>query len=92
MAGLDGIWDVRRVSGALPPMHGVHKEIRGSRGVTKVGPLPGAPFEVVGLALRYRFPPGLVDRLEPDGPDAFNGRATLLGRELGRFRMTRRGG
>jgi hypothetical protein len=92
MAELDGVWDVRRVSGALPPMYSVRKEIRGDRGVTKVGALPGAPFEIVGLSLRYRFPPGLVDRLEPDGDDAFNGRATLLGREFGRFRMTRRGG
>jgi hypothetical protein len=92
MAELDGVWDVHRVSGALPPMAGVRKEIRGGRGWTKVGRAPGAPFEVVGRSLRYRFPPGLVDRLEPDGDDAYAGRATFFGREFGRFRMTRRGG
>jgi hypothetical protein len=89
---LDGVWDVARVSGALPPLYGVRKEIRGDRGWTKLGPLPGAPFEVVGLSLRYRFPPGLVDRLEPAGEASFDGLATFLGRELGRFRMIKRGG
>jgi hypothetical protein len=42
----------------------------------------------VGRSLRYRFPPGLVDELEPDG-DGFRGRAFLVGRELGRFRLER---
>ena len=92
MVELTGDWDVRRVSGALPPMYGVRKHITGASGTTNAGPLPGLPFEVVGLTLRYRFPPGLVDHLEPDGENAFNGRATLFGREVGRFRMTRRGG
>jgi hypothetical protein len=89
MADLDGVWNVQRTSGALPPLYGFRKEISGERGVTKIGPLPGLPFEVVGLSLRYRFPPGLVDHLEPVG-DVLLGRATLFGRELGRFRMTRR--
>lgn len=92
MPELDGVWEVRRVSGALPPLYGVRKEIRGDRGWTKIGPLPGAPFEVVGLSLRYRFPPGLVDRLEPAGERSFDGLATFLGREFGRFRMIKRGG
>ena len=47
MAELDGLWDVRRVSGLLPPMVGVRKRVSGSKGETKVGPLPGAPFDVV---------------------------------------------
>ena len=86
---LDGAWNVRRTGGALPPLYGVRKEIRGRRGSTRVAALPGGfPFSVDGLTLRYRFPPGLVDHLEPDG-DAFRGRATLFGRELGRFRMTK---
>jgi hypothetical protein len=86
---LDGLWDVQRVSGFLPPMSGIRKEISGSKGVTKVGPFPGVPFEVVGLSLRYRAPfDGFVDELEPDG-DVFAGRATFRGREFGRFALTR---
>jgi hypothetical protein len=85
---LDGIWHVERVAGALPPMAGVRKVIRGSRGETRVWRLR-MPFDVVGLELRYRGPfRGLVDRLEPDG-DGYRGRATYLGRPLGRFAMRR---
>ena len=87
MAELDGVWMVRREGGLLPPMAGVRKEISGSSGVTTVGPLR-LPFTVEGRALRYRFPPGLVDELEPQG-DGFRGRALLAGRELGRFRLER---
>jgi hypothetical protein len=87
VAELDGSWKVERVSGVLPPMVGVRKRIEGSRGETKLGGLPGVPFVVDGLALRYRAPLwGLIDYLEPDG-DGFRGRATFRGRELGRFRM-----
>jgi hypothetical protein len=73
-------------------MAGVGKEISGLRGVTKVGPLPGARFDVVGRELRYRFPfRGIVDVLEPrDG--GFDGRTLVFGREVGRFRITRVGG
>ena len=92
MADLTGVWDVQRVSGLLPPMYSVHKRITGERGTTHASVLPGLPFDVVGLSLRYRFPPGLVDHLEPAGENTFDGRAELFGRELGRFRMTRRGG
>ena len=87
MSDLDGMWNVERVSGALPPMVGVRKRISGSTGDTRVGPLPGVPFVVEGLSLRYRAPLwGLVDHLEPDD-DGFRGRAVYRGRELGRFRM-----
>lgn len=84
---LDGQWNVERVSGWLPPLLGVRKRIRGSRGETAIGPLPGVPFDVVGLELRY---PGgaFVDVLEPDA-DGYAGRATFRGREFGRFRMRR---
>ena len=89
MAAIDGVWDVKRVSGFLPPLLGVRKEISGGKGETKVGPLPGAPFDVVGLSLRYRAPfRGFVDELAPDG-DGFSGRATFRGREFGRFALTR---
>jgi hypothetical protein len=89
VAELDGRWDVRRVSGFLPPMIGVRKEISGSRGVTKVLGFPGVPFDVVGLSLRYRAPfHGFVDELHPEG-DGFAGRATFRGREFGRFALTR---
>jgi hypothetical protein len=84
---LDGTWDVKRVGGLLPPMVGVRKEIAGGAGVTTAGPLR-FPFSVEGRRLRYRFPPGLVDELEPDG-DGFRGRSLLAGRELGRFRLER---
>lgn len=91
MADLDGVWDVRRVSGALPPLVGVHKRISGTSGHTKLGPLPGVPFDVVGLSLRYRSPlRGFVDELTPDA-DGFSGRATLNGREYGRFVLRRPG-
>jgi hypothetical protein len=88
MAELDGDWDVKRVGGLLPPMAGVRKEIGGERGVTVVAGLLRLPFAVEGRSLRYRFPPGLVDELEPDG-DGFRGRALVFGRELGRFRIER---
>jgi hypothetical protein len=88
MAELDGDWEVKRVGGLLPPMAGVRKEIAGARGVTVVVRLLRLPFAVEGRSLRYRFPPGLVDELEPDG-DGFRGRALLFGRELGRFRIER---
>lgn len=88
MQGLDGVWKVERTGGALPPLYGVRKRIRGARGETLFGPVP-VRFAVVGNELRYRAPLlGLVDVLEPGG-DGFEGRATLFGVELGRFRMTR---
>jgi hypothetical protein len=78
---LDGEWQVVR----LP---GVRKRIAGDRGWTLVGPLR-VPFDVRGLELHYRFPfAGLVDVLEPEG-DGYRGRATLFGREVGRFRLRR---
>jgi hypothetical protein len=89
MAGLDGLWNVRRVGGLLPPLVAVRKTIRGSTGETRVGPLPGVPFDVVGLSLRYRAPfSGFVDELEPHG-DGYLGRAMFRGRELGRFALER---
>jgi hypothetical protein len=80
---------VQREGGLLPPMIRVRKRIASTRGVTTLGPLK-LSFLVEGLRLRYRFPPGLVDELEPDG-DGFRGRALLAGRELGRFRLERVG-
>jgi hypothetical protein len=89
MAELDGVWSVKRVGGLLPPMVGVHKVIRGSMGETKLGPLPGAPFDVVGLSLRYRAPfRGFVDELEPTG-EGYTGRATFRGHTFGRFALER---
>jgi hypothetical protein len=89
MAELDGEWKVRRLGGLLPPLVGVRKHIHGTSGETRVGPLPGAPFDVVGLELRYRAPfSGFVDALEPDG-ERYLGRATFRGREFGRFALER---
>jgi hypothetical protein len=85
---LDGHWDLRRTGGLLPPLAAVHKEITGNRGVTRIGPFPGAPFDVVGLELHYRPPfRGFVDVLEPRR-GGYDGRALAFGREFGRFRMT----
>ena len=89
MPELDGVWNVERRGGLLPPLVGVEKRIEGTRGETRLGPLPGVPFDVVGLSLRYRAPfRGFVDELEPDG-DGFRGRATFRGREFGRFALRR---
>src|ERR1051326_8955553 len=77
MPELDGVWDVRRTGGLLPPLYGVRKRIAGARGATLVGARAlGVPFDVVGLELRYRAPfTAFVDMLEPDG-ESFRGRAT----------------
>jgi len=87
---LDGVWSVQRVSGLLPPLLGVRKRISGTSGRTEVGPLPGVPFDVVALSLRYRTPfRAFVDELTPIAPDAYLGRATVAGRQFGTFRMIR---
>jgi hypothetical protein len=89
MTELDGVWSVKRVGGLLPPLAGVRKRIHGTSGATTLGPLPCAPFDVVGLELRYRAPfSGFVDALEREG-NGYRGRATYRGREFGRFAMER---
>ena len=86
---LNGEWRVRRTGGLLPPLVGVRKRIRGGCGETAIGPLPGLPFDVQGLRLRYRLPlRGLVDELEPDAA-GYRGRATYRGRQLGTFELRR---
>ena len=87
---LDGVWDVRRTGGALPPMRGlVRKRIENGRGWT-IALGVRIPFVVDGLSLRY---PGgaLVDELVPAVPDAYDGTTRLLGRTIGMFRLTRSG-
>ena len=89
MCELDGLWQVERTGGLLPPLVGVRKRISGGRGETTVGLLPGAPFDVVGRELRYRRPlAAFIDVVEPDG-DGFRGRATFRGRTFGRFVLRR---
>ena len=89
MRELDGVWAVDRVSGALPPLHGCVKRIHGARGVTEFPHFPGMPFEVRGFELHYRAPFALlVDKLEASNGGYF-GRATILGREFGQFRLRR---
>jgi hypothetical protein len=89
MVELEGVWDVRRTGGLLPPLLGVTKRIHGGRGETRVGRLVGVPFVVVANELRYVGPfAGFVDRLEPDG-DGFKGTATFRGRTFGRFELRR---
>lgn len=89
MNELDGLWEVERTGGLLPPLVGVRKRIHGARGETRIGPLPGAPFDVVGRELRYRRPfAGFVDVVVPDA-FGYVGRATFLGRTFGSFRLRR---
>jgi ferritin-like metal-binding protein YciE len=95
MTELDGSWNVKRLSGLLPPLVGVRKRIHGGRGETTIDPLPGVPFDVVGLELRYHAPfKGFVDVLEP-AAGGYLGRATFRGQVFGRFaleRVSNRGG
>ena len=87
---LDGTWRVARTGGLLPPLLGVTKRISGRRGETRVGPLPGLRFDVVGLELRYRAPlAGWIDVLEPRADGSYAGRASFLGRSVGTFSMQR---
>jgi hypothetical protein len=89
MGELDGVWNVKRKGGLLPPMAGIQKRISGSSGETRIGPLLGVPFDVVGRDLHYRAPfQGFVDQLEPAG-SGFRGRATFRGRVFGRFALER---
>jgi hypothetical protein len=86
---LDGVWNVKRVGGLLPPLVAVRKRISGSSGETRIGPLVGVPFDVVGRDLHYRAPfQGFVDQLEPAG-GGYLGRATFRGRVFGRFALER---
>ena len=86
--GLNGMWDVRRTGGALPPMPGVvRKRIEHGRGWT-IALGVRLPFTVDGLTLRYPGR-GLVDELVPDGPDAYDGTTRLFGRTVGTFKLTR---
>jgi ferritin-like metal-binding protein YciE len=88
VAELDGVWQVERAGGVLPPMIGVRKRIRGAHGETLAGAVR-MPFDVLGNELRYRAPyVGLVDVLEPDA-SGFYGRARWFGVEFGRFRLRR---
>ncbi len=87
MTELDGVWNVERMGGFLPPLHGVRKRISGARGETALGSLPGVSFVVAGRELRYRGPlNAFVDVLEPS-QDGWNGRALFRGREYGQFRL-----
>jgi len=84
-AVLDGSWRVRRTAGLLPPLLGVRKEIAGGQGRTTAGPVSFG-FDVRGRELRYRSPlKGLVDVVDPEGPDRVRGEARPFGRLLGTF-------
>jgi hypothetical protein len=86
---LDGVWDVKRLRGFLPPLVGVRKRIDGARGHTVVGPMR-VPFDVRDNELHYRAPFwGFVDVLEVVDDDHVHGRATYRGREFARFELRR---
>jgi hypothetical protein len=81
---LEGDWRVERLGGFLPPMIGVRKRIRGDRGETWIGPLPGWPFRVERregrVALIYRLPfPMLVDELWAGGRSSYRLPGKLAG-------------
>jgi len=93
-AELEGRWRVERLSGALPPLIGAHKEIQGNRGATRFGPVPGVSFRIEEredyLAFVYRLPSSmLIDEVREESEGSWLGEATLAGRAFGRFRMTR---
>jgi ferritin-like metal-binding protein YciE len=88
VAELDGVWDVERTGGFLPPLVGMRKRISGEHGATTLGPVR-ASFRVVGREIRYEAPfTGFVDVVEPEA-DGFSGRALYQGHEYGRFRLRR---
>jgi hypothetical protein len=94
MDELEGRWQVKRLSGALPPMVAVHKEIHGKRGETRFGRFLALPFRIEERedcpALVYRRPFSmLVDEVIKQTEDSWLGETTLGGHALGRFRMTR---
>ena len=69
----------RGVSGLLPPLYGVGKRIEGDQGETRIGTLPGIPFRVDGLTLKYHAPlGGFVDLLEREG-DGYNAAPRFVG-------------
>lgn len=92
MRSIEGEWKVERLNGLLPPMVGVWKRIQGDSGETRTGPVPVWPFRCERrereVALVYRWPfSGLVDEVRPEPDGSWTGRSTLLGLELGTFRM-----
>jgi hypothetical protein len=60
---LDGDWQVKRTGGLLPPMLGVWKHIRGDRGETRLGPLPGIPLprRAARGRCRVNLPPTILN-------------------------------
>jgi hypothetical protein len=87
---LDGLWHVERTGGLLPPLYGIRKQITGSRGWTRLGPIPLFPFDVVGFELRYRPPlNSVVDALRPDGVDTYRGYTMIAGKHVGTFTLFR---
>jgi hypothetical protein len=93
---LQGLWQVERAGGLLPPMVGVWKRVEGARRETRAGPLIGWPFEVErrgeGFALVYRTPfSAFADEVRAGPAGSWVGRFVLGGFEFGRFRMRRIG-
>lgn len=83
---LRGSWNVRRISGLLPP--GVTKEIDGDRGRTLLFGVRFGSFRVHRDRFVYSFWP-IVDVVERRG-GVVEGRGTILGLPFCRFRLERR--
>jgi ferritin-like metal-binding protein YciE len=93
-SGLEGLWQVERAGGLLPPMVGVLKRIEGAQGETRIGSLIGWTFSVEprgeGFAMMYRPPfSAFVDEVRAGPGDSWVGSSLLDGRKFGRFRMRR---
>jgi hypothetical protein len=93
-SALEGLWQVERTGGLLPPMVGVLKRIEGAQGETRIGSLIGWTFSVEprgeGFAMVYRPPfSAFVDEVRLGPGDSWVGSSLLDGREFGRFRMRR---
>ena len=90
MDEVEGRWRVERLSGALPPMVAVHKEIHGKRGETRFGHFLALPFRIEerqdcpALVYRRLFSM-LVDELRKQAEDSWLGETTLGRRAFGRF-------
>lgn len=85
MPGLDGRWDVERVSGILPPLR-IGKSIAGNAGVTTLFGHRFARFRIEQSTLVYVALP-LRDTVRPCGDGTWIGEGRALGVRYCRFRL-----
>jgi hypothetical protein len=83
---LEGHWQVRRISGLLPP--GVTKRIGSANGKTLWFGVPIGSFRIVEARLIYRCWP-IVDEIDRTEDGLFRGRGYLFGWKFCRFQLER---